>query len=492
MPPCRVLAAVALTVAACGGSTSPPTPTPPVAIADARPAPPPPPVIDAAPPVVVAIDAAPPPPVEPDDGLVKVDPKTLGWPDGVLSVQVKAVTHLSLWPAKKAPMSAKVEAGTRLAFTRVVEGTVGKRECKVWVQVVPAGWICSTGVKPSLEAPAGDALPVVEPGALTPFAYYRVSDSDVPTYATLADAEAGTPSGELSGHVEFKPLGRGEAAGVPFVRTQRGWIEASTTSKVSPPTWAGVDLKATPPPGWPFAFVVPLDGDKLAVVRDTPTSKGKVVGDRKRRVVVAVGTEQDGYVELAAGEWIDKRQLRIISRQARPASVTPGTRWLDVDLEQQTLVAYEDDVPVFATLVSTAKKVKNTPPATYRLRSKAAATRMAAEATEAKQYDIGEVPWAQRFKKGLFLHAAYWHDNFGNRQSAGCINLSPRDARTLYDWTTPTMPRGFSELEIPLAEGMVVRVRDATALDPPPFDYSVERASQYTGDDWRTDAVRGK
>lgn len=478
-------ASVLVLLVACSSGApvahAPPPVPPPL---DARPPVAP---VDAAP-VAVVIDAAPPAPIvppEPDDGLVKVDPATLGWPAGVASVEIKAVTHLSLWPGRKAPMSAKVEAGTRLAFTRVVAGEPGKRECKAWVQLVPTGWICSTGVKPSLAPPAGEALPVVEPGALTPFAYYRVFEDDVPTYATLADAEAGTPSGQLTGHVEFKPLGRGEAAGVPFVKTQRGWIEASTTSKVSPPTWAGLDLKATPPPAWPFAFVLPLDGDKLAVVRDTPTSKGKVVGDRKRRVVVAVGAEQDGYVELAAGQWIDKRQLRIITRQARPAAVAPGARWIDVDLEQQTLVAYEDDVPVFATLVSTAKKVKNTPPATYRLRSKAAATRMAAEATEAKQYDIGEVPWAQRFKKGLFLHAAYWHDNFGNRQSAGCINLSPRDARTLYDWTTPAMPPGFSELEIALADGMVVRVRDATALDPPPYDYRVERDSRYTADDWR-------
>jgi hypothetical protein len=476
----------ALALAGCSSTSTPAAPpaTQPAAGGghDARPVVAPAPDAAPAPP----IDAGPPPPPPlPDDGLTLVDPSTLGWPTGTTSVELKKVTHVSLWPGNKAPYSAKVEAGTRLAFRRVVAGVVGKKECAAWVHVVPTAYVCAKDVTPSSEPPAGLALPVIAPGALTPVDYYKVTEDAVPYYASLEDAQAGVIAGELTGHVEFKPLGKGEALGVPFVKMQKGWIERAVTARVSPPTWAGVDLIATPPPAWPWAFVLPLEKAKLAVTRDTPSSKAKVAGDRARRVVVPFGTEQDGYVELAPGEWMDRRQLRVVRRQARPAAVAPGARWIDVDLDEQTLVAYEDDVPVFATLISTAKKIKNTPPATYRLRSKAAATRMAAEATEAKQYDIGEVPWAQRFKKGLFLHAAYWHDNFGNRQSAGCINLSPRDARWLYDWTTPAMPPGFSELEIAVTDGMIVRVRDASALDPPLFDYTDEFKSRYTADDTR-------
>ena len=110
---------------------------------------------------------------------------------------------------------------------------------------------------------------------------------------------------------------------------------------------------------------------------------------------------------------------------------------------------------------------------------------MAAELGEANQYDIGEVPWAMRFMKGLFLHAAFWHDNFGNRQSAGCVNMSPRDARFMYEWTAPAMPDGYSELEIPLSDALVIRVRDKKALNPPLYDYTVERKSNYSADDFR-------
>jgi len=40
----------------------------------------------------------------------------------------------------------------------------------------------------------------------------------------------------------------------------------------------------------------------------------------------------------------------------RPEQVMPWERWIDVDLELQTLVAYEGDVPVYATLISSGKK----------------------------------------------------------------------------------------------------------------------------------------
>ena len=103
---------------------------------------------------------------------------------------------------------------------------------------------------------------------------------------------------------------------------------------------------------------------------------------------------------------------------------------------------------------------------------------MAAEADEAKLYDVSAVPWAMRFKAGLYLHAAYWHDAFGVRRSHGCVNLSPRDARALYEWATPALPPGWSEVEVPLDQALVVRIRDAAHPDPPWFDYATERPAK--------------
>jgi len=58
--------------------------------------------------------------------------------------------------------------------------------------------------------------------------------------------------------------------------------------------------------------------------------------------------------------------------------------------------------------------------------------------------------------------------------SHGCVNLSARDAKWVYDWTEPVMPAGWSELEVPVEGSMVVRVYDAKHVDPPVFDYVKE------------------
>jgi len=49
------------------------------------------------------------------------------------------------------------------------------------------------------------------------------------------------------------------------------------------------------------------------------------------------------------------------------------------------------------------------------------------------------VPWTCFFEMsiGLATHGAFWHTNFGTPMSAGCINLSPDNAKWIYNWTTP-------------------------------------------------------
>ena len=41
------------------------------------------------------------------------------------------------------------------------------------------------------------------------------------------------------------------------------------------------------------------------------------------------------------------------------------------------------------------------------------------------------------------LHAAYWHDAWGERMSGGCVNLAPIDAKRLFAWSEPEVPEGW-------------------------------------------------
>ena len=64
------------------------------------------------------------------------------------------------------------------------------------------------------------------------------------------------------------------------------------------------------------------------------------------------------------------------------------------------------------------------------------------------------------FAEGVGLHAAFWHDDFGHPRSHGCVNLSPRDARRLFAWTTPELPPGWDAILTTESQpGTIVRVR---------------------------------
>ena len=59
-------------------------------------------------------------------------------------------------------------------------------------------------------------------------------------------------------------------------------------------------------------------------------------------------------------------------------------------------------------------------------------------------YALQDVPWIMYFNRDVGLHAAYWHDRFGYPSSHGCVNLSPPDAKWLFDWATPQLPFSHS------------------------------------------------
>jgi len=144
---------------------------------------------------------------------------------------------------------------------------------------------------------------------------------------------------------------------------------------------------------------------------------------------------------LRAGDlWIRDEDAHRPSLSRRPDRVYNFDHWIDVDLAQQTLVAYEGDRPVFATLVSAGVGHPGapiaTPPGVHRIFSKLAHADMDnLEHTGVVPYKYEAVPDVQYFFGSMALHGALWHDHFGQPASHGCINLSPADAQRLFAFT---------------------------------------------------------
>ena len=84
--------------------------------------------------------------------------------------------------------------------------------------------------------------------------------------------------------------------------------------------------------------------------------------------------------------------------------------------------------------------MSTTPIGTFRITYKVRATTMSPEQGDPRDFWLAEVPYTQYFSMPFALHTSYWHENFGEWMSAGCINVSPADGRWLFDWTDPPVP----------------------------------------------------
>ncbi len=112
----------------------------------------------------------------------------------------------------------------------------------------------------------------------------------------------------------------------------------------------------------------------------------------------------------------------------------PPEHWVDINLSQQYLRAYEGSTQVNATYVSTGRPGFDTPTGTYYIMYKYRYDDM--EGTlGGEYYYVPAVPWTMYFTNyGHALHGAYWHNNFGNVMSHGCVNLPLGFAEWLYYW----------------------------------------------------------
>lgn len=157
-----------------------------------------------------------------------------------------------------------------------------------------------------------------------------------------------------------------------------------------------------------------------------------------------------------SGAWIAEADATVVrARDKLPFSVTERDKWIIISITEGTLVAYHGRKPVYATLASPGAggvpmpgkdpvKMSTTPMGIYRVTFKHRAATMSPEQGENRSFWIADVPYTQYFNAPFALHTAYWHESFGEPMSAGCVNLSPRDGKWLFDWTDPKVPPGWN------------------------------------------------
>ena len=153
---------------------------------------------------------------------------------------------------------------------------------------------------------------------------------------------------------------------------------------------------------------------------------------------------EDGPVAEPLGEWLADVWSIETSPVERQAGILPyradrfapdygpvGDRWVDVDLTAQVVNFHAGDQLVYTALMASGVPPNYTTPGTWGIFRRVVDERMRGGSEEnGDLYDLSNVYFTQYFTRTwIGLHYAYWHDEFGSRQSHGCVNMRLDDAR---------------------------------------------------------------
>jgi hypothetical protein len=272
------------------------------------------------------------------------------------------------------------------------------------------------------------------------YTYARVTTPDAPLFASPVDGAAGTATRSIGkGFIFVNLVTAATANGQPFYQIRTGeFIRAADVNTVTVTNFQGLLLSDQPqyPIGWVVNNVRPSFRPGVP-----PPNSGLHLW---RKTVVQIFATQhvgqwDWYL-VGLNQWLEQRAVARLNLNPPPAGVTG--RWIQVDLYEQTLAAYEDNRLVYATLISSGLNEWPTRPGLFHIYAKLLADRMRGSYRPdgSDYYYLESVPWVMYYDGARALHGEYWHDGLGFKRSHGCVNMSPLDARWLFDWAATGTP----------------------------------------------------
>lgn len=302
----------------------------------------------------------------------------------------------------------------------------------------PAPTAAATATATPTDIPT--ATPTAEPawyqqidaslGALK-YKYALVTNPKAKVYAGVQDAAEKTGNfgylPKFPAYIAYTSTETRNGSTYYFLPVNYGWMNRDDLQLLTPSSFTGLLLRreVTFRFGW------------VLTESHSVNASGSPVQTYKRYQVVhefPAVAQRAGYVAVGADEWLPETAVTLVN-PAIPADAGPNTcRFIYANLNTQTLSVYDNCKLVFATLISSGKNswtfegrfailYKNPPYSTINSPS-----------WSTSEFYIEAVPYFMTYSDDFGFHAAYWHDSFGSAASHGCINLSPADAKWLYDW----------------------------------------------------------
>ncbi|MCJ7511878.1 MAG: L,D-transpeptidase [Anaerolineales bacterium] len=175
--------------------------------------------------------------------------------------------------------------------------------------------------------------------------------------------------------------------------------------------------------------------------------------------------ERYGYGDLLLAEASAFRPLT--DDELAPISPDVEEKRVIVDLLRQTLSCFEGRSEVYYCRISSGAKFDaegnpvdkwSTPLGPHPIWRKLISTHMSGGST-ATGYDLPGVAWTSLFSgDGVAIHSTFWHNNFGEPMSHGCVNARPEDAKWVFRWSRPHVPYDPGDGTVEMPGGTIVEV----------------------------------
>lgn len=186
-------------------------------------------------------------------------------------------------------------------------------------------------------------------------------------------------------------------------------------------------------------------------IRSAPTTSAPIVGTVTTGDPITIQAWVHGEMvegvnetwgEIGPGEYVySAGLLRPLPSSPPPAPQTFSGHWIDANLTQQTITAYNGSTPVFWAVMSSGAPGWETATGVHKILRRVLNETMSSATlpvTVEVPYDLPNVLYTQYFTDfGAAIHDNYWKgadSPFGVPTSHGCIGLPEAQAKQFWDW----------------------------------------------------------
>jgi lipoprotein-anchoring transpeptidase ErfK/SrfK len=362
---------------------------------------------------------------------------------------VQALRPIPLWSGPD-DQAQQFGAAARWDYFMIARPQAGQRLYVLVARTQNYAWVDALSVGPSGPPPAGwpPADQAAVPDDLS--IGWVATVADVPVWA---DADANLFLGLAPAYTAFKQLDVQAGSRLHVQDPYSGasaWLDAANVGPTDPPDQIG-----TPSRWWGVSYV---DG---ANMRGDPSTRGASLGQVPSGLPIVVSgwvageevvPDNPTWASLGNSMYLYSSVLRPVALPAAPQPPDAATRytgrWIDLNLLEQVVVAYEGQSAVRLARTSTGRPGWETAPGTYAIQRRVPnetmdSTSLIGLDAQRAAYKVENVRWTQYFSAdGKALHENYWkpRDEFGIPSSHGCAGLVAEDASFFWDWADIGVP----------------------------------------------------